>query len=317
MVFRRSPRVLLFCGLAVATAVGACGARTPLGGESAQAPSDGGAPDVRVRQDSGSDALPPIVAPPRDAARPSECEQLDVPLVYLLSSEAELFRFDPPARTFTKVANISCRRPGPVLYDEQPNSMAVDRRGIAYTNFTDGTLWRLDTRTAGCTPTPYTPRQRGFVKFGMAFVSNASIDELFVTETSARESLGLGRIDTSSTFALSVIGPYTPPLGRCELTGTGDERLFAFCLDQTSGSTLAEIDRSTATVLASDTLAVGGPNVAFAVAFWGGSFWLFTSEDDAEGTIVTQYDPTTKTETTVARTSAQIVGAGVSTCAPL
>lgn len=81
-----------------------------------------------------------------------------------------------------------------------------------------------------------------------------------------------------------------------------------------SGSTLAQIDPTTAKVIGADTLATGGIMNAFAFGFWGGDFYLFTG---TSGSTITKFDPLTKKETVVGTTSQRIVGAGVSTCAPL
>ena len=116
-------------------------------------------------------------------------------------------------------------------------------------------------------------------------------------------------------FAFKFIAKFSPPLDRTELTGTGDGRLFGWSPNsQGSGSRLVEIDRSNAKVLAANNLQIGTPNDAFAFAFWGGDFWIFTSQGGP--TTVTKYDPGTTKESTATTTSVQIVGAGVSTCAP-
>jgi hypothetical protein len=59
---------------------------------------------------------------------------------------------------------------------------------------------------------------------------------------------------------------------------------------------------------------VGEPDDAYAFGFWGGDFWVFTS--DGTFTQVTQFDPTSGAETAATTYDDVIVGAGVSTCAP-
>jgi hypothetical protein len=57
----------------------------------------------------------------------------------------------------------------------------------------------------------------------------------------------------------------------------------------------------------------------YAFSFWGGSFWFYTASD-TDSTKVTRYDPTTNPPTTTVAAPMlpfTIVGAGVSTCAPL
>ena len=52
----------------------------------------------------------------------------------------------------------------------------------------------------------------------------------------------------------------------------------------------------------------------FAFAFWGGDFWLFVGPGTS--TDVFQYAPSTGMTTKVETESFEVVGAGVSTCAP-
>lgn len=299
----------------------ACGARTPLGLEvEAETPSPGADAATRDGDARAStvdadrrDALPSIDAARRDVVVPDDCPDGGGTLVYLISFDGDLMSFYPPTRAVKTIGRIACPT------NEQPTSMAVDRTGIAYSVFTNGTVWQLSTATAACIATSYAPNQLGFESFGMGFVATGGIDELYVSDTSgvgapSGISRGLARMDTS-TFALSFVGDFNPPQSRCELTGTGDGRLFGYCLDRASGSTINELDKNTANVIASDTLQVGNGGDAFAFAFWGGSFWLFNSPGAT--TTVTQYDPANKTEKVVTTIPGTIVGAGVSTCAPL
>ena len=48
--------------------------------------------------------------------------------------------------------------------------------------------------------------------------------------------------------------------------------------------------------------------------FWGGEFWVFTTE--GAGTQVTEFDPVSRVETPATTLNPNIIGAGVSTCAP-
>jgi hypothetical protein len=151
----------------------------------------------------------------------------------------------------------------------------------------------------------------------MGFSGNDTSESLYVAQADPNfmgTSAGLGMIDTT-TFQLSFIGTFSQPLNRCELTGTGDGRLFAFCVKQDTGSVIAQIDPATATVIGQNHLQVGTSADAFAFAYWGGSFWIFTSAGGGTST-VTQYDLDTQKESTATTVPAVIVGAGVSTCAP-
>jgi hypothetical protein len=152
----------------------------------------------------------------------------------------------------------------------------------------------------------------------MGFSSNTN-DEgetLFVAGDYFANSLAI--ID-QQTFALRIVGDFSPSIGNVEFTGTGDARLFGFAAPQIGDlrAHLLEIDKSTAAVLSAVTLDMGATHrVAFAFAFWGGDFYFFTSE--AKGSSqVHRYSPGgSTTPDLIAEIDVTIVGAGVSTCAP-
>ncbi len=218
---------------------------------------------------SEEDALPPIDAFP-DVPIPTDCPDAGSTLVYVISSDNELYSFYPPTLAFTAIGKVSCPS------TSSPFSMAVNRFGVAYSVFQDGNLFKISTANAACMATSFMPDQDGFLTFGMGYAGEPDGgDTLYVAEGHySGDSKGLASIDTTS-FDLSFIGAFNPALTQCELTGTGDGRLFAFCLPfGTTGSTLAEIDPTNANVIAANTLMVGSPNDSFAYAFWGGDFWI-------------------------------------------
>ena len=260
------------------------------------------------------DSVPPIDVVFPDVPIVSDCPDAGSTFIYLLGSQNQLYSFYPPTLTATLIGKVGCTA------QASPFSMAVDRQGTAYSVFTNGDLFEISTANASCKGTSYQANQLGWTTFGMGYanIPDSGIDggdQLFVIEVDFNQpSLGLGTIDTS-TFTLTKVGSFSPDLTpECELTGTGDGRLFALCLSQQSGSTLAEIDPTSAQILGEDQLQIGGGQEALAFAFWGGQFWIFTSPGNS--TTVTRYDPGTKVETQMTTLGAQIVGAGVSTCAP-
>ena len=298
----------------------ACGSRTGLlaPDELDAAPDVGadrrdGAPDRRDAADvSSEDALPGLDAP-KDGPKPPPlgCSDAGSTQIYLITSQNELLSFYPPTLFFTTVGKITCPGAGTAT----PFSMGVNRAGVAYSVFNDGRLFRVSTANAACQTTPFSPNQLGFQVFGMGYAGDQTTESLYVADSDFNlPSKGLATLDTQS-FTLASVGAFQPQLPRCELTGTGDGRLYAFCLKQnTTGSIVAEIDRTNAKVIGADNLVLGNQSNAFAFAFWGGDFYIFTSPGGA--TSVTKYDPVAKTETVVASHPSTIVGAGVSTCAP-
>jgi hypothetical protein len=234
--------------------------------------------------------------------------------VYTLAEDNSLYTFYPPTLTFSKVGVLDCAT------SVGPFSMAVDRNGTAWVVFIDGSLWKVDTANAHCVPTPYPPNQSGFYTFGMGFSSNAtgSSDEtLFVSDSnlSSTGTKGLAKIDTS-TLKLTPIGMYDQLDARAELTGTGDARLFgAF---EGSPYIVAQIEKTDAKILTQapqNPIMYAPDSSNFAFAFWGGDFWLFVGPGGS--TDVFHYQVSTGQTAKVSHVAFEIVGAGVSTCAPI
>jgi hypothetical protein len=65
-------------------------------------------------------------------------------------------------------------------------------------------------------------------------------------------------------------------------------------------------------------LTISGTPRAWAFAFWGGDFWVFLMKGTETSTTIYQYDAATGTpKGSKAAPGRTIVGAGVSTCAPV
>jgi hypothetical protein len=290
-------------GFATAIATTACGDSSdtipPPGASSSSggfAPPDGGT----IAADAGT--------PPDDGCTAA------AKLVYVISEEKDLYSFTPNTLTFTKIGPLDC--PGAVGI---PVSMAVDRTGTAWINYASGALYKASTTDGKCADSGFAPNQAGFAKFGMAFVSDAAgstNETLFISGLLGTTGKGLGKIDTK-TLTLTMIHDYPAPLTGvpAELTGNGAGQLFGFF--NTSPATLAQIDGTTAVTSNSQALTTLGASNAFAFSFWGGDFWLYTTD----GTVpskVTQRKSTGETAVVKADVGGfRIVGAGVSTCAPL
>jgi len=317
------------------------GVDASLDASDAGAPQDA-APDATAPDapfDSGPDAPADVTLdavrdapPPLDVGKsvPIGCEEagVDGTLIYLVTAQNDLWSFYPPSLAFRLIGHINCSDP------LTPFSMAVDQTGIAYVLYADGHLFRVRTADAFCQATPFRVGQEGFVTFGMGYSQNPSgIGEtLYIasdqTEGGAPSQLGL--IDTTQ-FAVHAVGPFPPQIASAELTGTGAGDLFAFyAVDPTpnaptgSGppSAIGQIDKANGGLLGQTIL----PNVAqgcgWAFAFWGGDFYTFTAPP-APGacgamtlSVVSRYRPADGSQNEIARFGEEIVGAGVSTCAP-
>lgn len=298
-------------GLATFALCGAsCGARTDLGGhlEEDDATSEADHKDAHVDgKVDVFDAPPDIVFP--DVPIVTNCADAGTQYIYVITEENALFSFFPPTLQFAPIGPINCTN------QATPFSMAVDRSGIAYSVFTDGNLFQISTLNAACKATTFKPNQSNIQTFGMGFSGAADAGEtLYIASDQNSNTSRLGSIDTKS-FDLSVIGAFQPQGGaRCELTGTGDGRLFAFCLPQNgSGGELVNLDPDTAQIISQVAVPVGTSSDAFAYAFYGGLFYIFTG---SSGSTVSTFDPISLQTKTVGSLTDTIVGAGVSTCAP-
>jgi hypothetical protein len=251
-------------------------------------------------------------------------------LVYVLSEENDLYSFDPPNKKFSKIGHLGCKT------SMQPNSMAVDRNAVAWVNYvendtlngdTAGTLFKVSTKDASCQPTNMKLGQ-GWFRLGMGFSAEANgskAETLFVAGTGDQiggGSQGLAKIDLASE-SLVPIGAFTGDLNgmNAELTGTGDARLFGFFT--TNPVAVAEVDKGSGAIKSQKDLPQVEVPAAWAFSFWGGDFYLYTApnaaNDPSRTSNVTRYRPADGSVDTGYMTNVgfRIVGAGVSTCAPI
>jgi hypothetical protein len=327
---RASARVLLVLAAAGSFAV-ACGDRTgllvdgtaeppPMLDASLDAPFDVPAHDAGIDARGAKDAvateedaLPPLdVLTMPDVVR-SECVDAGETQIYVITEQYVLYSFYPPTLTFTEIGTIACPTTTP---GAMPFSMAVDDKGVAYTVFNDGELFRVSTATAACEATPYVSGQSGFTTFGMGYSGDTSDagETLYVAgysnETLATIDPNFVVHPIAAFSGASVIEP--------ELTGTGAGQLFAFYShesNQDPTTYIGALDKATAEVVSEAPLPNTPQGNAWAFAFWGGNFYVFTSAD-GQTSNVTEYQPATNSVSVVTTLSNAIIGAGVSTCAP-
>ncbi len=257
--------------------------------------------------------------------------------IYLVNSSTggtsnELLRFDPLTSTFSSIGRLNCPS------SDNPFSMAVSRDGVAWVLYGDGNMFHASTTDASCSATPYNPGQGGFSQFGMGFVSDdpgSSSETLFVGSSAAS---ALGTIDSQS-YTVQRVGGLS---GSPELTGTGNAELFGFFpgfdtganpsvrwIDKRNGSELQiyPLDFSAANPGAGGGNPIGNifgggggsfGSTAWAFAFWGGEFYVFYKDSFDNSTNVWKLNPMDgRTQLVVPDSGHYIVGAGVSTCAPV
>jgi len=258
-----------------------------------------------------AEAPPPQLVSPVDAADDAavaddidqECTGDNTQIYVLERYPDKIFRFDPASLTFTFLTRVECVGVSGVY------SMAVDRRGVAWIVFSNGEFVNIGLSDGECKPILLKNRPPSFVRGGMGFSKDDSRsgEGLFVQNWPGAD---LFKIDPA-TRDVSRLGMTHLGAGHAELTGTGDGKLFSYfngsgevaLLDKTTGASL-ETYRTSVLQFS-----------AFAVAQWGGDFWIF-GRHSPEGTKVYRYSPATDETTLMLETELNIVGAGSSTCAP-
>ncbi|MEC9072475.1 MAG: thrombospondin type 3 repeat-containing protein [Myxococcota bacterium] len=240
--------------------------------------------------------------------------------IYLVADTQEMLRYDPQVETVTDVGILACPAGGGAT----PFSMAVDRSGVAWVLYSDGSLWQVSIQDATCTATGFTPNQNGFELFGMGFTSDgpSTTDEtLFIAGgTQFMWNWTNGKLGTLSFPELAVtnVGTFAVGPGTPELTGTRFGELWGFFPTLTP-PLVAQIDKTNGQLLTTYELssAIFGNVQAWAFAQWGGKFFLFYKGYADSGTQVWTVAGDTGVATQVIPDIGyKIVGAGVSTCAP-
>jgi hypothetical protein len=245
-------------------------------------------------------------------------------LIYVVDADGRFSSFDPrsnPPRFVDITRALNCpAKPELFGIPATPYSMSVDRSAIAWVLYSSGELFRVDTATGSCQATMFRPNQSGFLLMGMGFVSNTkmgSTDTLYVAGGTGPDNGGASRLGTIDMSSLTVM-PAQQLTGWPELTGTGNAELWGFYPD-TSPPKVAKLDKQTGAEDVVYPLASlqGTPN-AWAFAFWGGDFWVFLMRESDNDTTVYRVNGATGAMTVaLMNTGRKIVGAGVSTCAPL
>jgi len=252
------------------------------------------------------------------------CPELDVALddgIFVLSKTAELWKYFPGKNEFTLLGAIDCGLPPSTF------SMGVDRQGSAWVQFSDQQIRKVDiTKVSECSDPGFVPGQGGVENFGMAFVSNSAEDKC--DRLYGNHYNGVAEAPMASEFfsldpqSLAQVLHGKSDFGLAELTGTGDGRAFLFA--GPDPSKLVEVDKSSGATL--DTIPLPGVKTGggFAFAFFGGDFYFFTDNMSDNKSEVTHldYDDSDNNGQQDLKVIYQdaplrIVGAGVSTCAPV
>ena len=241
---------------------------------------------------------------------------LDAQFIYLVDESYHLIKFNPGDKSgnyFTVLHTLNCSSTGAT-----PFSMAVDREANAWVLYSDSTLYKVDINTNKCeTITKFNTNGSGLSTFGMGFSLDeigGSHDTLYIADINKSGAYGSINTETMKHTQLAKFSSKyenTP-----ELTGTGLAKLYAFSPGP-SVQYIEEIDKKTGNVIKSYTLpGAGGSIWAWAFAHWGGQFFAFYTVG-GNNSVYRFTIETNKFELFVDNTPYRVVGAGVSTCAPV
>jgi hypothetical protein len=272
------------------------------------------------------------------------CTADGVDLIYLVDQTYRLIAFDPrligmAGGPYRVIGNLSCPNPGTSLQPgggaATPFSMAVDRNAVAWVLYSSGKLYTASTTNAMCTATPFVPSQnvggQTWNLFGMGYVTDAAggdTEKLWIGggNVDAMTSGSLGWIDTTS-YAVNRVAAIAPSAEySAEFSGLGDATLWAFFPDTQAQAFVQQIDKATGAGVGSrlmfDLAAAGRSVQAWAFAQWGGTFYVFVTTVDILGgnanAAVHAINRSTGAHTIPLQNQQYVVvGAGVSTCAPI
>ena len=243
----------------------------------------------------------------------STCAIKGVELIYVVDTDHNLLSFDPqklPDDPFHLIGKLTCETAG------QPFSMAVASDGVAWVLYNTGRIYRVSILDAHCSKAG--DPEDGPDTFGMGFATDGPTSEkLYVAAND--DSKKLAYLDT--TKSPPTWNPITTIAANQErnpeLTGTADGKLFGYFPDETSGGFVQELDPKTGSAIGKrmPLAAQGGEIEAYAFAHWGGVFYVFSTVDHTPA-VHAIHRKTGKYELIRARVPYEIVGAGVSTCAP-
>lgn len=250
---------------------------------------------------------------------PPDCDPASR-FIYLLDEVGGLHRFEPASLQRTALGVLECP-----TEEGLAMGMTIDRGGDAWVLYADRNIFKVDTDTLDCVATPHTPYQHMVASYGLAFSADAvdsPNDTLFISgivgAVDPDTPTQLGRL-VGAALTLEIVGPFSNMKGEqglADVTGTGDGRLHAFFA--TSPATLSEVDKQTGALIDPVVLPGLQTGPSWAFGFYAGQFWLFTATAPGGMTRASTFDPDTQAiETKVEDLGVTVVGAGVSTCAPV
>jgi hypothetical protein len=287
----------------------ACG---PTSDESNGGPHDGGHQlDGTIGQsDTGSGGQ-------SDGTAADNCPD-ETKVIYVVDDAMRFASFDPKPTppVLHDIGVLNCPGTG----GSHPFAMSIDRNSVAWVVYGSGALYQVDIKTAACTGANFTMGQLGFDLFSMSFVADspgATTDTLYIAGGTG-PGQGTVTLGTIQMPALTVTSLGATLDGWPDVTGTGDAKFWGFFPDTTPPK-VAQIDKTNGTQSNIWPLpSLQGEPRAWAFSFWGGDFWVFHMlQGDMDTTVYRVKGTDGSMSVALANTGRTIVGAGVSTCAPI
>jgi hypothetical protein len=228
-------------------------------------------------------------------------------LIYVIDrDQEELYLFDPETLALESLGVLDCDM------WVSPASMGVARDGYAYVRYSDQSLYKVNLEDFTCSLTSYEDSQ-GFGSFGMGYATNSAStwqDQLYVANSESIAKL------STTDWSLTELGNIP---SQAELTGNAAGELWGF-LPLESPAELVQLDKNSAAIL--ETVQLSGfpePSTidTFAFATWGGDYFLFVRTYGlGRSTDVYHVTESGEMSMVVEGLGINVVGAGVSTCAP-
>lgn len=239
-----------------------------------------------------------------DPAPEDDCEDTS-DLIYMVDRDRKsLHLFDPSTGGITDLGVLDCSIWG------TPTSMGVSRDGVGYVRYNTDDVYMFDVETMHCEETSY---YESFGAFGMGYATQEKDtwrDDLYLANKKT-----LARANTS-TWTFEELGPLP---SQAELTGNAAGELWGF-LPLEIPAALVHLNKTNATELQRihlDWFPEPKSIDMFAFATWGGEFYLFVRTYGlGETTNIYRVTHDGAVDLLQENIGLNIVGAGVSTCAP-
>jgi len=217
-----------------------------------------------------------------------------------------LYQFNPTTFNISTIGPLNCST------SSNLSSIALQRNGILWAAYQDGTLFEYNIRSAVCSSTTFVANQSNITQFTMTFVkSSTDTSETLYVSQQTDSNASLAKIDTNS-LTLSVVGKYNALSTYAAIAGTNDGRLFG--VFDASPYTIAQIGITNAQILSQYPLNLSSENdyLNYGFTVYNTRFFFFQGNNSYSNLYT--FDLSTNT-TTLQQTIPEIIyGATSSSC---